>query len=134
LNGEEGVDVNEVVPECDLVLVVGLVQIFIEHLNEGLFGVELALVVLGVDVDLVAQFFSFGDTHYLAPVSQQFLLVEVHYFVFALDLRSKDIFFHLCQLLQLVELLLRLCDLTDFYVLLGGQTAWTSAAALEGFA
>lgn len=58
------------VADCDLVLVVGLVQIFVEHLDESLLGVELSLIVLRVDVDLVAQFLRLGDTHDLAPVGQ----------------------------------------------------------------
>jgi hypothetical protein len=62
--------VDEMVADGDLILVVGLVQIFIEHLDEGFFGVELSLIVLRVDVDLVAEFFCFGDPHDLSPVGQ----------------------------------------------------------------
>lgn len=53
------------------------------------------MIVLGVDVDFVAEFFGFGDTHDFSPVGQQFLLVEIHDFVFALDFRSKDVLLHL---------------------------------------
>lgn len=37
---------NEVVPDGDLVLIVGLVEIFVQHLDEGFLGVELSLVIL----------------------------------------------------------------------------------------
>lgn len=123
---------DEVVANCDLILVVSLIQIFIEHLYEGLLGVELSLIVLGVDVDLVAQFFCLGDTHDLAPVGQQFFLVKVDYLVLALDLRSKNVLLHLRQLLQLVELFLRLGDLPNLDVLFGRKPAWPGAAPLEG--
>lgn len=86
---------DEVVADGDLVLVVGLIQVFIKHLNESLLGIQLSLVVLGVDVDLVAKIFRLGNTHDLAPVGQQFFLVKVDYFVLAFNFGSKDIFFHL---------------------------------------
>lgn len=85
---------DQMVSDCNLVLVFGFIEVFIEHLNEGLLRVELALVILGVDVDLVFEFFGFGDTHDFTPVSEEFLFVEVDDFVFALDFGSKNVFFH----------------------------------------
>jgi hypothetical protein len=55
-------------------------------LNESFFGVELSLIVLRVDVNLIAQFFSFSDTHDFPPVGEQFFLVEIDYLVLTLDL------------------------------------------------
>lgn len=46
LDGEQSVDMNEMISDGDLVLVVGLIEIFIKHLNEGLLGVQLSLIVL----------------------------------------------------------------------------------------
>ena len=85
------------VSDCDLVLVFGFVKVFVKHLNKGLLGIEFSLIVLRVDVDFVFEFFSFGDTHDFTPVSKQFLFVEVDDFVFALDFRSKNVFFHFGQ-------------------------------------
>ena len=95
LDGEKSVDVDEVVSDGDLILVVGFVEVFIKHLNEGFFGVELSLIVLGVDIDLVAELLSFSDTHDFTPIGKQFLLVKIDYLVFTFDFRSKDIFLHL---------------------------------------
>ncbi len=124
---------DEVISEGDLILVVGFIEVFVEHLNEGFLGVEFPLVVLGVDVYFVAEFFRFGYPHDLAPVGQQFLLVEIDDFVFALYFRSKDVLLHLRQLLQLVELLLGLGDLPDLDVLLGRQPSRTCTPALQSF-
>ena len=76
---------DEVVSDSNLVLVVGLVEVLIKHLNEGLLGVQLSLVVLGVNVDFVAELLCFGDTHDFTPVGQQFFLVETYYLVLALN-------------------------------------------------
>ncbi len=90
---------DEVVPDGNLELVVGLIQIFVEHLNEGFLGIEFSLVVLRVDVDLVSEILCLGDPHDFAPVSEQFFLVKVDYFVLTFNFGSKDIFFHLGQFL-----------------------------------
>jgi hypothetical protein len=100
-------------------------------LNEGLFGVEFSLIVLGINVDFVTQFLSFGDSHDFPPIGEELLLVEVDNFMLALNFRSKNILLHLGQLLQLVEFLLRLGDLPDFDVFLGRQSSWTSTASFQ---
>ena len=46
LDREEGVDVDEVISDGNLVLVVGFIEVFIKHLNEGFFGIELSLIIL----------------------------------------------------------------------------------------
>ena len=121
---------DKVVSNCNLVLVVGLVEVLIKHLNEGLLGVQLSLVVLGVNVDFVAELLCFGDTHYFTPVGQQFFLVETDNLVLTLNFGSKDVLFHLRQLLQLVKFLLRLGYLTNLYVLFGRKTSRTGASTL----
>ena len=85
---------NQVVAHCDLELVVCFVEVLIQHLNKGFLGVELPLVILRVDVDIVAEFFGFGDPHDLAPISEKLLAIEVDDFLLVADFRSKDIFFH----------------------------------------
>ena len=121
---------DEVVSNCNLVLVVGLVEVLVQHLNEGLLGVQLSLVVLGVNVNFVAELLCFGNTHDFTPVGQQFFLIEADDFVLTLNFRSKDVLFHLSQLLQLVKFLLRLGYLTNLYVLLGRKTSRTGASTL----
>jgi hypothetical protein len=54
--------------------------------------------------------------------------------VLTLNLRSQDVLLHLGQLLQLVELLLRLSYLTDLYVLLRRKPTWTRTTALQSLA
>ena len=79
---------DEVVPDGDLVLVLGLVEVFVQHLYESFLGVQLSLIVLGVDLDLILQLLCLRYSHYLPPVGQQFLLVEVHNLMFVLNFRS----------------------------------------------
>ena len=86
LDGEQSVDVNEMVADGNLILVVGLIEVFIKHLYESLLGVELSLIVLRVDVDLVTELFCFSNTHYFPPIGQQFFLVKTHYLVLTLNL------------------------------------------------
>ena len=45
--------VNQMIPQCYLVLVLGLVKIFVQHLNESFLRIELPLVVLGVNIDFI---------------------------------------------------------------------------------
>jgi hypothetical protein len=86
--------VDEVVPRGYLILIVSLIEVFVKHLDESFLGVQLSLIVLGVYIDLIAQFFCFGYAHNLPPVSQEFLFVKVHYLMLTFDLGSQDIFLH----------------------------------------
>jgi hypothetical protein len=78
---------DEVVAEGYLVLVLSLIKVLVEHLDEGLLRVELALVVLRVDIDLVLQLLRLGYPHDLAPIGQQLLLVESNDLLLVFDLR-----------------------------------------------
>jgi len=77
---------NKVVSDCNLVLIVCLIQIFVKHLNKSFFGVQLSLIVLGINVNLVTKILSFSNTHDFTPVSQQLFLIKVDDFVLTLDL------------------------------------------------
>lgn len=69
LDREQSIDMNEMISDSYLVLVVGLIKIFIKHLNKGFFGVQLSLVILRINVDLVTKVLSFGNTHDFTPIS-----------------------------------------------------------------
>lgn len=122
------------VSNSNLVLIFSLIEVFIEHLNEGLLGIKLTLVILWVDVDLVFQFLGFGDTHDFTPVSKEFLFVEVDNLVLAFDFRSKNVFFHFGEFFELIELVLRFGDLSDFDVLFRRKAARSGASAFESLA
>ena len=77
---------DKMVPDSNLILVFCFIKILIKHLNEGLFGIQFSLVVLRVNVNLIFEFFSFGDSHDFPPIGEKFLLVEVDNFVFTFNL------------------------------------------------
>lgn len=68
LKGDKLIQVNEVISEGHLVLFVGFIEIFVQHLKVSFLGVELTGVILGIDLDLVAELFGLGDTHDVSPI------------------------------------------------------------------
>jgi len=89
-----------VVAEGHLVLLLGLVQITIVHLNHGFFGVDLTIVVLLVDLDVLLELLGLGQTQHLTPVSEDLHSVEVghlllllHVLLQLLTLRADSLHF-----------------------------------------
>lgn len=70
LHFKQSIDMNKMISECDLILVVSLVKIFIKHLYEGFFRVKFPLIVLWVNIDLTPEFLGFSDTHDLPPIGE----------------------------------------------------------------
>jgi len=77
LKGDQVIDVNQVVPQGHLVLFFGLIEVTIKHLQDGILGIDLSIVVLLVNLNLLLQRFSFGETQPLAPLSQNLHPIQV---------------------------------------------------------
>ena len=68
---------DKVVAEGHLVLLLGLVQITIVHLQDGILGIDLSVMVLLIDLDDLLQVLSFSKTKHLTPMGENFHSVEV---------------------------------------------------------
>lgn len=68
LQGDELINVNQVVAEGHLVLLLRLVEVAVDHLKDGVLGVYLSVVVLLVDLHLLLELLGLGDPHDLTPV------------------------------------------------------------------
>jgi hypothetical protein len=68
LEGDELVQVDEVISQSHLVLFIGFIEIFVQHLKVSFLGVELTGIVLGIYLDFVAELFGLGDTHDVSPI------------------------------------------------------------------
>ena len=53
----ELIHILEVTPECHLMLLIGLLQIAIEHLDDGVLAINLTLMILRENLDLFDQLF-----------------------------------------------------------------------------
>lgn len=94
LNFQQCLDMDQMVTNSNLILVLSLIQVFVQHLDESFLRIKLSLIVLWVDVDLVLQLLRFCDTHDLTPVSQKLLFVKIDNFVLVFNFGSKNFFFH----------------------------------------
>ena len=102
------------VTQCHLVLFFGLVEVTIKHLEDGIFGVDLSVVVLLVDADLLFELLGLGETEKLSPMGQDLHTIELCIVRFfnhvSLELGSSL----LEQLLLFLEIFDRLVDISDF--------------------
>ena len=55
LESDEIVDVDEMIAKSHLVLLLSLVEVTVEHLQDGIFGINFSVVVLLVDLNLLLQ-------------------------------------------------------------------------------
>jgi len=92
---------NQVISQSHLVLLLGLVQVSVNHLQDGILSVHLSVMVLLVNLHLFLELLSLRHTHDLSPVSQNLHSVEVcHLLLFVhcvLEIVSSQ--FHLLLLL-----------------------------------
>mmetsp|Transcript_57745 Transcript_57745/g.182942 ORF Transcript_57745/g.182942 Transcript_57745/m.182942 type:complete len:476 (-) Transcript_57745:334-1761(-) len=68
LEVDQRVEGLQVRPERHLVLLLGILEVAVQHLDDGILAVHLALVVLGEDLDLFAKILHLGQAHDLAPL------------------------------------------------------------------
>jgi hypothetical protein len=92
---------NQVISQSHLVLLLGLIQVSINHLQDGILGVHLSVMVLLVNLHLLLELLCLRYTHNLSPMSQNLHAVEVcHLLLFIhsiLEIVSSQ--FHLLLLL-----------------------------------
>jgi len=68
---------DQMVPEGHLVLFFGLIEVTVKHLKNGVLSVYLTVVILLVDLNLLLERFSFGQTEPLTPLGQNLHPVQV---------------------------------------------------------
>ena len=76
LEGNEVVEMDEVVPQGHLVLIFRLVETLVEHDDVGRLGVELVEVLLHLDGNRVSELLGLTDSENLPPIGFQLGLVD----------------------------------------------------------
>lgn len=104
---------DQVVPKSHLVLLLGLIEVTIKHLKNGILRIDLTVVILLVDLNLLLERFSFGQTQPLTPLGQNFHSIQVRQALLLnhLSLEVVSTLAHeLLLLLQVSKGLLRVSD------------------------
>mmetsp|Transcript_37915 Transcript_37915/g.90048 ORF Transcript_37915/g.90048 Transcript_37915/m.90048 type:complete len:206 (+) Transcript_37915:1336-1953(+) len=68
LQVQEALHDPQVPPERELVLLLGVLEVAVEHLDDGVLAVDLALMVLAQDLDVLSQLLDLGHPHDLPPL------------------------------------------------------------------
>jgi len=105
LQGDELVNVNQVVAEGHLVLLLRLVEVAVDHLKDGILGVDLSVVILLVDLHLLLELLGLGDPHDLTPVGEDLHAVEMCHLLLLVHGVLEVVPPHLHLLLLLVQVL-----------------------------
>ena len=96
---------NQVVAKGHLVLLLGLVEIAIDHLKNGILGIDLSVVILLIDLHLLLELLGLCDSHDLTPVSEDLHSVEVRHLLLLVHGILEVVPPHLHLLLLLVQVL-----------------------------
>ncbi len=96
---------NQVVAKSHLVLLLGLIEIAIDHLKYGILGIDLSVVILLIDLHLLLKLLGLGDSHDLTPVSEDLHSVEVCHLLFLKHSILEVVSPHLHLLLLLIQVL-----------------------------
>lgn len=105
LQGDELVNMNQVVAKGHLVLLLGLVEVAIDHLQYGILGIDLSIVILLIDLHLLLELLGLGDPHDLTPVGEDLHPVEVRHLLLLVHGILEVVPPHLHLLLLLVQVL-----------------------------
>ena len=68
---------DEMVSQGHLVLLLGLIQITIKHLKDGVLCINFSVMILLVNLNLLLKRFSFRETEPFTPLSKDFHSVQV---------------------------------------------------------
>ena len=101
------------VPQSHLELLLCLVQVSVQHLQNGVLRVHLSVVVLLVNLNFLFQLLRLRHSHYLPPMRQDLHPVKVSHFLLFKHLILEIISAHLHQLLLLVQVVHRLVLMSD---------------------
>ena len=113
LEGNQVIDVNKMVSESHLVLLLGLIEVTIEHLKNGILCIDLSIMILLVDLNLLLECLGLGQTEPLTPLSQDFHPIQVRQALFFNHLSLEVVSTLAHELLLLLEVgkgLLRVSD------------------------
>ena len=77
LQSDEVINMDQVVSESHLVLLLGLIEISIKHLQDSVLGIDLTIVVLLEDLNLLLERFSFREAEPLTPLGQNLHAIEM---------------------------------------------------------
>lgn len=105
LQCDELVNMNQVVAKGHLVLLLGLVEVAIDHLQDGILGIDLSVVILLIDLHLLLELLGLGDSHDLTPVGEDLHSVEVRHLLLLVHGILEVVPPHLHLLLLLVQVL-----------------------------
>lgn len=105
LEGDQVIDVDEMVSQSHLVLLFSFIEITIVHLDHSFLGVNLSVVVLLVDLDVFLKLLGLGETKNFTPVSQNLHSVEVSHLLLVLHLLLEMLALHLNSLELLVDII-----------------------------
>ena len=83
----------------------GFVEVTIDHLEDGVLGVNLSVVVLLIDLHFLLELLGLGDPHNLSPVSKNLHPVEMRHFLLLVHGVLEVVPPHLHLLLLLVQVL-----------------------------
>jgi hypothetical protein len=138
LEGNQLVNMDEVVTQSHLVLFLCLVQVAIDHLQDGVLSVHLTIVVLLVYLHLLFQLFCLCHTHNLTPMGKNLHSVEVsHLLLFVhrvFEVVTPQLHLFLL-LIQVLEALVLVADLDEGALLVGcrGLTIILTTVELTAF-
>lgn len=96
LQGDQIVNVDQMIAQGHLVLFLGFVQVTIEHLQDGIFGIDLSIVVLLVNLNDLLELFSFGQAQHLSPMVENLHAIQVRQLLLLDHLRLEVVppYFH----------------------------------------
>jgi hypothetical protein len=94
-------------------LLLRLVQVPVDHLENGVLGVDLSVVVLLIDLHLLLELLGLGDSHDLSPVREDLHTIEVSHLLLLVHRVLQVVTTHLHLLLLLVKVLQTLVLVTN---------------------
>ena len=119
---------DQVVAESHLVLLLGFIEVTVQHLKNSVFGVNLSVVVLLEDLNVFFELLGLCQSEHLAPMGKDLHPVEVSHLLLLNHLRLQIFTAHPHKLRLLVKILHALVLVPDadldvpFVVVVGGAT------------
>ena len=101
------------VPQGHLVLLLGLVEVTIEHLQDGVLSIDLTIVILLVNLDSLLERFSFRESKPFAPLRQDLHAIEMREALLLNHLGFQVVTSHAHHLLLLFQVFVRLFLVAD---------------------
>jgi hypothetical protein len=71
------INVNQMVPQGHLMLLLGLIEVTVDHLKDGVFCINFSIMVLLVDLNLFFELLCLCYTHNLTPMREDLHSIKV---------------------------------------------------------